>query len=435
MLFKKFFRYVSFSVIGMLALSCYILVDTYFIAQAVGLNGLAALNLAIPIYNLINGSALMIGMGGSTLFTIAKAKNDNYTSNNIFSMSLYIYLIISSIFVILGTFFVKDIATILGANENTFKLAEIYIKCILLFAPAFLLNQLMICFVRNDNNPKLAMIAMVCGSVSNIILDYIFMFYFNLGMFGAVLATCLAPIFGLSVTSTHIIFKKNNFKFTKFNFNIKNIFSILSTGVPSLIGELASGVVIIIFNLLILKISGNVGVAAFGIITNLALVLIAIYTGLAQGTQPLISLNYGCKNIKNIKKILKYSLITMSIISIIVYIFLFFYTDVAISIFNKDNDAILNKISNTGIKLYFTAAPFIGFNIILINLFASIEITRASQSLSLLRSFIIIIPTVYLMTYLFKLNGLWLSILISEFIVCIIGVIIYKKVKLNIKIK
>ena len=200
-----FAKYVSLNIIGMIGLSCYILADTFFVAQGVGINGLSALNLAIPIYSFIHGTGLMIGMGGATRYSISKSKET-------FTQSLYYAFFISCLYLIVGILFSKQLAILLGADSDTLQDANIYLRTILNFAPMFLLNNVIICFVRNDDNPQLSMAAMLIGSFSNIILDYIFIFPLSMGMFGAAFATCLAPIISIGVLSIHFIKRRNNFK-------------------------------------------------------------------------------------------------------------------------------------------------------------------------------------------------------------------------------
>ena len=154
----------------------------------------------------------------------------------------------------------------------------------------FILNNIMLAFVRNDNNPNLSMIAMLVGSFSNIVFDYVFMFPFGMGMFGAAFATGLAPIISLVTISVHFVKRKNKFKYINTRIIKSTASDIVKLGLSAFITEVSSAVVLITFNLVILNIKGNLGVA------NIALVGIAVFTGIAQGIQPLISNSYGLKN-------------------------------------------------------------------------------------------------------------------------------------------
>ncbi len=306
-------------------------------------------------------------------------------------------------------------------------MTKTYLQVILLFAPAFMANDTMTCFVRNDGNPKLSMIGMLTGSFSNIILDYIFIFPLHMGIFGAVFATSLAPVISLTVLSRHWLTKQNQFHFVRINLSFRLTRDILSLGVPSFITEMASGIVIIAFNAIILHLRGNIGVAAYGVVANLSLVVISIYTGIAQGTQPILSRVYGYGERESQKQILKYALITMLLISCGIYFIFLLSANPIVSIFNSEQNIQLQQIAETGLKLYFTAIPFVGFNIIISSYFTSIEKALPAQIVSLSRGLLIIIPMAFFLSFLLKMTGVWLSFPITECFVALAGIALYFK--------
>jgi putative MATE family efflux protein len=422
---KDFAKYVSLNVLGMLGLSCYILADTFFISKGLGANGLTALNLAIPIYSFIHGSGLMFGMGGATKYSIAKSKGERDNGNRIFTNTVLLALGVAGLFFVLGLFFSGPIIRLLGADPAVYDMSNIYLKVILLFAPIFMLNNVLLCFVRNDGAPQLSMMAMLGGSFSNIILDYIFIFPLGMGMFGAVLATGLAPVISMLILSPFFLRRKNRFHLKKCGLSTQLSSGIFSCGVPSLITEASSGIVIIIFNIIILGLQGNVGVAAYGVIANLSLVVISIYTGIAQGIQPLISSNYGAGNDANVQSVLRYALGTMLIVSGAVYAAMLLGASQIANIFNGEQNALLQSIAVTGLKIYFTACVFAGFNIILSVYFTSTEYARPAHIISLLRGFIIIIPMAFLLSSVGGMTGVWLVFPITELIVAGISGALY----------
>ena len=427
---KKFIRYSVNNIFGMMAISVYILADTFFIARGVGTLGLTALNIAIPAFSFIQGSGLMLGIGAATKYSILKAQGQEKGANEIFSLAVISGLIISLFFVFLSITASKYLVKIIGADESIFDITVTYLRVILCFAPSFIINAIFLCFVRNDHAPALAMIAMVIGSFSNIVLDYIFVFPLNMGMFGAALATGCAPVIGLCILSLHKLRGKNNFKLVKYKLDFIKIFGILKLGLPSLITELASGVVIIVFNILILGISGNIGVAAYGIIANISMVVTAIYTGISQAIQPLLSNCYGLKDTSGMKKIFKYALVLMLALSLVIYVILYFYASDIAFIFNKENDNILQTMAVEGLKVYFTATPFLGFNIIISIVFISMEKAVPAQIISLCRGFFILVPSAVILSKVFLMLGVWLSLLFCECVVAIISIyFLYRLIK------
>ena len=424
---KNFIKYCSLNVLGMLGLSLYILADTFFIANGIGPNGLAALNLAIPIYNFIHGTGLMIGIGSYSKFSILHSQKRTAEGNTFFSHSIILGIFFSIIFVIAGIFFSEEITTAVGADNTVFDMTNTYMKIMLLFSPAFIFNDIFLCYVRNDGRPNLSMFGMLIGSIANIILDYIFIFPMKMGIFGAVLATGFSPIISMLILSLHIIRKKNHFKLITLKPTFRKIFNIISLGMPSFISEVSSGVVIIIFNIIILNIEGNIGVAAYGVIANISLVVISIMNGIAQGIQPIICMSYGEGKIESIKAIMKYAMMTLSLLSAIIYAFLFIFADPVTAAFNDEGNPILQEIATYGMKLYFTSIVFVGFNIIISVLFTSVEKPLPAHIITLLRGLFIIIPMAFLCALLFGMTGVWLSFTATEFLVSIISLVFIKK--------
>ncbi len=424
--FREFFRYTALSVLGTLGVSCYILADTFFVSKGLGANGLTALNLAIPVYNFIHGTGLMLGMGGATRFCVCKSRQRREKVNQIYTNTLYLGALFSAVFVLIGLFFGKRLSLLLGADKNVLDMTATYLKWLLLFSPAFILNDILLCFVRNDDNPRLAMTAMIIGSFSNIILDYIFIFPMKMGIFGAIFATGLSPIISIISMLSHWIKRKNTFHVCRTKVKTHIVRQELALGFPSLIAQLSSGIVMITFNVIILKLEGNTGVAAYGVIANISLVVVAIYTGIAQGVQPLISHFYGKSIDRQVRTLMRYSVQTMLVISLFIYIIIFVFAQPIASVFNSENNLELQQIAVTGLKIYFTSSAFVGYNIILAIFFTSVEIALPAHILSVLRGLVLIIPMAFLLSAIGGMMGIWLTYPITEALVAVLGYVIYK---------
>ncbi len=418
---KEFARYTTLNVMGMIGLSCYILADTFFIAKGLGADGLTALNLAIPVYSFVHGSGLMLGMGGATKYSVFRGQQSYRNAGRVFSNTVFFTAVWALLFLLTGIFFSRNITAVLGADSAVFNMTNTYLKFILLFAPAFMMNDVLICFVRNDGNPRLSMLAMLIGSLANIVLDYIFIFPLNLGIFGAVLATGFAPVISMCILSRHWLTKRSHIKLSMEKPSLSLTARTLSLGFPSFVAEMASGIVIIVFNSIILHIKGNTGVAAYGVIANLSLVVLSIYTGIAQGMQPITSRAYGHGDNLRMKLTLKYAIRTMLVVSCGIYLVFFLFADPVTRVFNSENNAQLQKIATSGLKLYFTAIPFAGFNIILSMFFTSVEKALPAQALSLLRGLFLIIPAAFLLSAAAGMTGVWLAFPVTEAAVSVLG--------------
>lgn len=421
--FNDFIKYSSLNVLGMVGLSCYILADTYFVSKGMGADGLAALNIAIPVYSLMHGCGLMTGMGGATKYSISGGRDGD--GSIIFTVSAIIAAVWAVFFFMTGCFFSGKIAAALGAEGSVYAMTETYIRIILLFSPAFMANDLLICFTRNDGDPKTAMAAMLTGSISNVILDYIFIFPFGMGITGAVLATGIAPIISIFILSIRIIRGRNGFKITLPRCPLRAPLSVITLGVPSLVTEVSSGIVIIIFNALLLGISGNIGVAAYGVIANISLVIMSVYTGIAQGMQPVVSRAYGISDNRGAVLVMRYSLTAAALISVITYALIFVFAQGIAAAFNSDGNELLQMIAVPGLKIYFTGIIFAGINIVLSMYFASVERALPAQILSVLRGLVLISAAAYVLSSVMGISGIWLSFPTAEALSCVIGAILY----------
>lgn len=428
---KNFAKYVSLNVLGMIGLSCYILVDTFFISLALGSLGIAGLNISISIYSIINGLGLMIGLGGASRFTIFRTKKDTAAANRIYSLALTTGLAIGLLIALIGLFYSSPIASLLGADEFTLSYANTYLKVVMLFAPIFITNNILLAFVRNDYAPRLSMAGMLLGSAVNILFDYILMFPLKMGMFGAALATGLAHTGSLILMSTHFIRKKNNFHFTRFKLQLKKIKDIFNLGLSAFISEFSSAIVLITFNLIIVRIAGNTALASYGIVANLSLVGIAIFTGISQGIQPLVSYAHAAKDRYSLKRILKYAILTAITIGIFIYLFIFIFSNGIVSIFNSEGNLEVASIAVKGLRIYFIGLIFAGINIITASILSASERPKQALLVSTTRGILFILPFAFILSALLHMTGVWLSFVLTEVLVTIIAIFTLREIHLT----
>lgn len=420
--FSQFVKYVSMNVAGMIGLSCYILADTFFISQGIGPDGLTALNIALPVFNIMNGAGLMIGMGGAARFSILSASGDRKKGDVVFTSCFLLAAIVSALLVFIGLFFSRGLSQLLGADETILPMTEIYLKVMLLFSPLFMFNNLLICFVRNDGSPNLAMASMIIGSVANIIMDYIFIFPMGMGMLGAIAATAMAPGISLILILFRTLRGKNSFGFAFSLGMIKRWFDVASLGISSFITEFSSGIVIMIFNFLILGLMGNTGVAAYGIVANIALVVTAVFTGISQGIQPLVSRSKGEGDNLAAERLYRYGIVCGVLTAAAVCLAVFLFAEEISGVFNPEGLRELELCASQGLRLYFPGFIFAGVNIITAVFFGAWDKPAPSFIISALRGFVVIIPTAFIMAYLFNMTGVWLAFPVCEALVMAVSV-------------
>ena len=405
---QKFAKYVTSSVLGMLGLSCYILADTYFVSAGVGGLGLAALNIAIPIFSLISGTGLMAGIGAASRFTALRAAKDK-NAENIFTNICAFGMAAGVLITLFGFAFSEEICLLLGADAEILAYTDEYLKTLMCTSLLFIMNNILTAFVRNDGNPRLSMAAMLLGSFANIFLDYLFIFPLGLGMFGAAAATASAPLVSMLILSLHFLKKSNTFRLIKCRISPRAIAACLSMGTFSLITELSSGVVMVFFNRSVFSLAGNTGVAAYGIIANIALVAVSIFTGISQGIQPLVSVSAAEKNKPELSKILRLSCALSLAVAGLLFAAAFLFREPMVALFNKESDAEMAALACRGLVLYFTGFFAAGLNIIAAAFYAACTNTKESFLISMMRGVILILPAVLILPRAAGTDGIWLS--------------------------
>ena len=384
-----FFKYVLQDVAGMIGVSVYILADTFFISLYSGADGLTMLNLVIPIYGLMYAFGSMVGIGSAIRYALKKASGDENT-DFYFTHALSWDLILSIPFILLGIFAPQWVLHLMGADARITELGIQYLRIIL--------------------------IGSLSGSAFNIVFDYIFMFPLNMGMAGAALATALSPIVTMSVCSIHYLGKKNTIGFRWRLPSPRHLFSCCKLGVSAFIGEIASAVTTTVFNILILAMAGNIGVAAYGVIANISIVALSIFNGISQGTQPLISETYGSGKTQQTKKLLKAGLLLTLVAEIFVVAAVWILSEPLIQLFNSEGNALLVSYAQPGMKLYFSGFFIAGINLMLISYFTATDRAVLSFLSSILRGVIAIVLCAVVLSRIWGMTGIWLAFLTSELI-------------------
>lgn len=424
---KEFFKYTSLNILGMVGVSLYVLADTFFIAQAFGSNGIVSLNLTIPVYCLMSAIGLMVGIGGSTKFNILNSIDQKEEAYNMFSSSIKIGFLISMLFVVVGVFFSERFSYILGSNSETIRNTNIYLKTIMIFAPGFILNNIFTVFSRNDGYPRLSMTAMLVGSFVNIILDYIFIFILNLGMFGAAFATGLSAVLSISIVGFYYIFIKKKILFIKEKIHYHQFKSIFKLGFPTLIIEISAAILTAAFNLITLQISGNQGAAAYGIVGNISFVSFAVLNGLSGGTQPLFGRSYGKKDKTALKQVLTMGIISGIFLALLIYFVVNINAYGLAHAFAEVGNFDVINMSVEGMRIYFFGFLFSSVNMICIMFMTSIEKIRNAFLISILRGILLSLPILIILGESFGMKGVWASYIVTEFITMIIAVLLVRK--------
>ena len=418
---KQFFKYVSQNIFGLLGTSCYILADTYFISQAAGTDGVTLLNLCLPIYNFIFAIGAMVGLGAATRYAILRAQGDE-RCQRYFSNAIFCACALSVPFLLAGIFAPGSLLRLMGGDAEIVALGIPYARIFLMLTPFFMCNYIVSAFVRNDGDPSLAlaMVATLSSSLFNVVFDYIFMFPMGLGLAGAALATAVSPIISISICSRHFFKKENGVEFVRRMPSVKLLGQSCQLGISGFVGEMSSGVTTTVFNLLLLGLAGNVAVAAYGVVANFALVATAIFNGVAQGAQPLVSECYGKGDRTGTRKLLLLGSGTALVLAAVLYSVVFGATDALVGIFNSENSVRMAQFAHMGMRLYFIGYFFAGFNIVAAGYLSATDRPAEASITSICRGMAAIVVCSLVLSRLFGMNGVWAAFPASELLTALL---------------
>ena len=422
---KVFFSYLIPSVSATFVTSIYILADTVMIGHGIGAVGIAALNILLPLYNTFFGVGMMCGVGGSVLFGVRKGQGNLREAREYFTMGLLMMLFISILASLAGNLFFRPLLSFLGMTSSMEAHTVPYARILVTAAPVFALSSFLQVFVRNDDAPKLSMTGVIAGGVTNVILDYVYIFIMKWGMAGAVLATVTGTTLTVLILCTHFFSKENNLKLVK-NISFRKMGEILGNGMSSFILEVSNGVVTLLFNRQLLFYIGDIGVVVYGIISNTACVVISVSNGIAQTVQPILSANFGAGKRGRVLEARRLGLIA-ALSAGVVFAGSGYLFPVQLShLFLEPTEEIL-RMAVPAIHLYFASFLIGEWNILYGTYFQSVVRPGLSLLITLLRGVILNSILVFLLPALFGVDGIWITVTVSECITALVTTYLIRK--------
>ncbi|CEH34210.1 MATE family efflux transporter [Romboutsia lituseburensis] len=409
---SEFLKYAVPSAFAMLVSALYTIVDGIFVGQGVGDNALAAVNIVLPFTVMLVGIANMMAVGGGALVSKNIGAKNIEKAVNIFRQVCKFLLLLSIIISIVCVLFTDGIVKVLGATNTLHNLSVDYLRYYALFCIPNLVGIVLNSFVRNDNRPKLAMISTIAGAITNVILDYVFIFKFGLGIKGAAIATGLGQIVTVAMLLPHFLKQKGYLSFGRVNLELETINNLLKIGFPSFLSQISFSFIVLIHNVVLVKVMGEIGVASYSIINYIGTNIYMVLFGLTLGAQPLISYNFGKKDIDKVLGFYKInsiaSIITTGFFVLVCYLF----GRELISIFTNDPKVL--EIAYFGVRLTSLSYFFVGLNIGTIVYYQAIEMPKLSTIICLFRSVIFLPISLIVLSKIFGANGIWAGTLLSE---------------------
>lgn len=404
------------AMIGMMVNAIYNVVDRIFIGNApqLGSLGLAGITVTFPVTLILMALSLMTSHGGGTRFSIALGQKNYEEARKYMGNALILATFFGLSFTILGNLFMNPILNLLGASADVAPHAKAYLSIILYGAPFQAISLYGNAFSRSQGNPRNAMISQLIGACFNIVFDYILIILCGMGMEGAALATIGGQFLSAIWQLTFLFSKRCILPINKTDLvpNIRYMLNIIATGIPMFIMQFSNSILNIVLNGTVGKYGGDIGLSVVGVITSFQTILLMPITGLSQGQQPLISFNFGAKQIQRVKETLKYAVMGASIIAGVGFAIVQLFPQLIISMFSQDTEVML--LGPTALRTWFLALPITGAGIIMSNYFQAVGKVKVASFLNLTRQVIVLIPMIMILGSCFGLYGIFYAVPLSE---------------------
>lgn len=410
------------TVIMMVFFAMYSIVDGMFVSRFVGPNALSAINIVYPVISMLIGISVMLATGGNAIVSkLIGEKNEKEAKEN-FTLIIISALVIGILIALISIIFIDDIIKILGATDSLLEYCRNYLSINLIFTPFIMLKLIFDYFYVTVGKSSFGLFVSVLGGVTNIILDYVFIVVFNMGISGAAIATVIGYVLPSIIGMIFFARRNSLIHFTKLKIKLNVLKESCINGSSEMITQLSTAVTTFLYNIAMLKYLGETGVAAITVILYIQFLLSAAYIGFTSGVAPRIGYNYGAKNKDEIKKLVKYSYIIITIFSLITFIVSKILKVPLTTLFcGKGTDVYY--ITVNGFNLFSISFLLCGFNIFTSGMFTAFSNGKVSGLLSLFRTFIFFILGMAILPPFLGVDGIWLIAAFSEILSVILSVI------------
>ncbi len=411
--------------IGMLVQAMYNFVDTIFVGRGVGSMGIAGISISLPVQIFVMAFAQMFGIGGASVISRSLGERDHKKARRAAGNVMVFSVAFGLVMTLLGQFFLDQLLIMLGASEAIIPYAREYLGIILLGSAFFSFGMAMNHVVRAEGKPKIAMAAMLISAVLNIILDPIFIFSLNLGIWGAALATVLSQ----AATSIYVLFYFLSGK-SLLRVSLRSLIpewrimrETVSVGLSAFSRQVAGSVLAVVLNNSLVFYGGDIAVAVYGVINRLLMVFIMPMFGVNQGFLPIVGYNYGARKMRRARESVKLASAVTTVIALFSSIVMFLFARQLISIFTDETELIESTIY--ALRIVILATPTIGVQVIASGMFQALGKALPALFLSLLRQIIILIPLILVIPRFLGINGIWISFPLADLIAFAISLVFY----------
>ena len=424
---KLFWEYSIPAIVGSLVVAIYNTIDSIYIGHGPGLgdHAIGGLGIVLPIMTLLTALGLFVGTGAASRISIYMGMGLKDEAERVLGNAFLLVVLLTGISILFIYLFLESILLAIGATNETYHFARefllYYLPCNLFLNLSYTLSSIM----RASGYPKKAMYTMLVGVITNILLAPVFIFILEWGMKGAAIATSISTLVTLIPIMYHFWDKNSTLRFykNKISLDKKIIWAIVSIGFSPFIMQLAASVVVFFINNRLSIYGDSIAIEAYTIASRLTLVIILIIVGLTQGMQPIVGYNFGAKRFDRVASTVNQAIKAGIGIGIVGLICGIFFSNIIVRPFNP-SEALADEAARA-LKILTIMLPLSGLQMVISNFFQSVGMPVKSVLLSLTRQFLILVPSLFILSYFFGLDGVWASIPISDFLSTVLAVALY----------
>lgn len=414
-------RFALPTMVMMGVMSLYTIVDGIFVSRFAGSDALSSINIVYPVLNLVIAVGVMLATGGSAVVSKQLGEGSSEDARQSFSM-ITVTGVVTSIAILVATLVLAEpLCRILGADASLLANSKAYLCVLMLFAPACILQTLYQSFLVTAGRPKLGLVLILCGGISNVVLDYLFIAVLGWGVIGAALATGIGQLIPAVFGTLFFLVVKKDLYFTKFSLQGKILFHACGNGSSEMVTQLSNAVITVLFNLILMRMAGSDGVAAITIILYGQFLFSSLYLGFAIGVAPIFGFQFGAGRVWEVARLHNICRRFVMTWDVIVAALSFFCAPYIVSAFVSRGSATY-ELTRNGFILFSAAYLFNGLNIYYSGLFTALSDGKSSAVISFARTFVFILLSLVTLPAAFGINGVWLAVPLAEFLTVFLAV-------------
>ena len=417
-------NYAVPAIIAMTASSLYNIIDSIFIGHGVGPLAIAGLAVTFPLMNLSAAFGTLVGVGATTLVSVLLGQKNYGIANKVLGNVVILNIIIGMLFMTVSLIFLDPILYFFGASDNTIVYAREYMRIILAGNAVTHLYLGLNSVLRASGQPKFAMMLTILSVVINTAVAPVLIFWLDMGISGAAIATVLAQTVSLVIILRYFSRKDRLLHFSRgiFRLDWRITKDSLSIGLAPFLMNSAACIVTLFINQQLGKYGGDTAIGAYGIVNRISFLFIMIVMGFNQGMQPIAGYNYGTRNYTRVKSVMWTTVKYATVITTTGFLIAMLFPQQAVSIFTSDKQLI--DFSAKGLRILTLAFPFVGFQMVSSNFFQCLGMVNKAIILSMARQILFLIPCIYVLPLFFENLGVWISFPIADFAAFIISAIL-----------